>query len=161
MVKQLKFDMPDIVLVRKVEQDFLIVVLIVVQFYMRREDRHWTLRQLDYDEDQAAAAGSGKLSKGDEEAQENDYEEFLQQVETDKDMRSQINLYRDKGRAAEHNESHVVADDEYVQLEELLDDMGVNDRHNRYAALDDDAMDEKEDDGFDVSAFVPSDFKFL
>ena len=30
MVKQLKFDMPDIVLVRKVEQDFLIVVLIVV-----------------------------------------------------------------------------------------------------------------------------------
>lgn len=106
---------------------------------------------MDYDENQTPTSPSRENG-----IEENDYEEFLQQIETDKEMRSHINIYRNKGRSMTAVEAPAVPDEEYIQLEELLDDMAVDDRNNRFEILND-----EEKDAFDSSDFTPSDFKFL
>lgn len=69
-----KKDLPDIVLVRKV--------------YATKAERKWKLRSMEYDEDQA------RLNAREAELREQDYEGFLQELEGDKEMRANINLYK-------------------------------------------------------------------
>ncbi|CAM9698813.1 unnamed protein product, partial [Hapterophycus canaliculatus] len=120
--------LPDVVLVRKV--------------YPRNEDResggggskgdrHWKLGELEKD---GGDGGGGISEKRDEAAAEKDYERFLQQLESDKDMRRQVNLYKTGpaaakaggGDADEKMEDVEEMDEEEVRLEELLDGMTLD-----------------------------------
>lgn len=111
----LRGSLPDVVLVRKV--------------YPRNDereggegkrDRHWKLGELE--KDGGDGGGGGISEKRDEAAAEKDYERFLQQLESDKDMRRQVNLYKSSGAMEEVEEM----DEEEVRLEELLDGMTLD-----------------------------------
>lgn len=129
---ELSGSLPDVVLVRKV--------------YPRNEDRdgssggkgdrHWKLGELEKD---GGDGGGGISEKRDEAAAEKDYERFLQQLESDKDMRRQVNLYKagpatagaksaaeTGGDADEKMEDVEEMDEEEVRLEELLDGMTLD-----------------------------------
>lgn len=119
--------LPDVVLVRKVYprngQD------------MGKGDRHWKLGELEKD----SGDGGGVSAVRDEAAAERDYERFLQQLESDKDMRRQVNLYKSsaaraaKGDAAMTPNDETALDDaegmdeEEVRLDELLNGMTLDD----------------------------------
>jgi len=71
-------DLPDVVLVKK--------------FYRKRSNRRiWKLKRLNYQVDPFA-----RVRPGDERRRENDYEQFLNELEEDKDRRADINLYADR-----------------------------------------------------------------
>lgn len=119
--------LPDVVLVRKV--------------YPRNDadgagkrDRHWKLGELEKD---GGDTGGGVSAARDEAAAERDYERFLQQLESDKDMRRQVNLYKvgdataaAAAAAATPDEGGMEVteemDEEEVRLEELLDSMTLD-----------------------------------
>ena len=91
---------PDVVLVRK----------------CRKQDpdgptpkRHWKLDTMEADE------------VHDEADHTNDREIFLSQLETDREMRSRVNLYRDGDHVEEAD------DEEGVRLEELLEQVAIED----------------------------------
>lgn len=125
---ELRGSLPDVVLVRKV--------------YPRNDDRegggggkrdrHWKLGELEKDGGDGGGGG-GVSEKRDEAAAEKDYERFLQQLESDKDMRRQVNLYK-SGAAAkpaqagggDAMEEVEEMDEEEVRLEELLDGMTLD-----------------------------------
>lgn len=133
----LRGSLPDVVLVRKV--------------YPRNDDRegggggkrdrHWKLGELE--KDGGGDGGGGISEKRDEAAAEKDYERFLQQLESDKDMRRQVNLYKSgpaaAAAAAKPSQAQAQAgggdaamedveemDEEEVRLEELLDGMTLD-----------------------------------
>lgn len=124
----LRGSLPDVVLVRKV--------------YPRddreggggKRDRHWKLGELEKDGGDGGGGG-GVSEKRDEAAAEKDYERFLQQLESDKDMRRQVNLYKsglssaqpmaEDGDGAAMEEVPEM-DEEEVRLEELLDGMTLD-----------------------------------
>lgn len=115
--------LPDVVLVRKV--------------YPRtdadgagKRDRNWKLGELEKD---GGDTGGGVSAARDEASAERDYERFLQQLESDKDMRRQVNLYKSgdataTAAAATEGGMEVVEemDEEEVRLEELLDSMTLD-----------------------------------
>ena len=72
-MSNLKFDIPDVILVRK--------------YYATKSERKWELKNLEYDEEVP-------LNAKETEANEGDYELFLQELEGDKEMRQNINLYK-------------------------------------------------------------------
>lgn len=133
--------LPDVVLVRKV--------------YPRngpdgeegKGDRNWKLGELEKD---GGDGGGGISAARDEAAAERDYERFMQQLESDKDMRRQVNLYKlgaaaPAAGAAGDSGMDVVEekDEEEIRLEELLDDMTLD---NTNAGPDD-------DDGLEAGIF--------
>lgn len=135
----LRASLPDVVLVRKV--------------YPRYRDdadegtapRHWKLAELEADGTGANAAGS---SSRDEAAAENDYERFLQQLESDRDMRRQVNLYKSGAAPAlgDDTMNEEGPDEEEIQLDELLDGLTLNDPNAK--------PDEREDPGGGLGIFT-------
>lgn len=115
--------LPDVILVRKNYREG------------REGDRHWGLKELEVDLDEE----EGGRGKHDERARERDYETFLQELEGDKELRSHINLYKKdrlqqhamdaNGKDADEDGDDAVSmnsdDDEAIQLDELLDEMGI------------------------------------
>jgi nonsense-mediated mRNA decay protein 3 len=91
--------------------------------------RIWRLQRLDVEV--AEDLKSAKAAKKDAEADDMDEEDFLQAVEADKEMRTQMNLYKceqirkKKAEDAMETEGAAEADDEEddqeIQLDELLD----------------------------------------
>ena len=75
----------------------------------------------------------GKVSKkeaAEEEKRANDYERFLQELEEDKEMRQQIDLYRDPNVAVPAQQEMEMEDEDAppeVPLEELLDSLTMDD----------------------------------
>lgn len=152
--EQIRGAMPDIILTRK--------------NYATRGERKWALKALEVDEE---AVLSGK----EQEAVEADYEDFLQQVEGDKEMRANMNLYkaekaRKKAEAAattaamesaamdQGSDAGYDEDEEEIRLEELLDEMALGDAAAGGAGFDDDlgprfaSAEEVALGGLDVSA---------
>jgi len=72
--------MPDIILLKKVYPD------------KKAKKRVWKLNHLKKDEIQPATKKQAELEGQDKDAE---YEEFLREIEADKEMRSQINLFKD------------------------------------------------------------------
>ena len=85
-----KDNIPDVVLLKKVYDDKEI----------RRKKRNWKLKELPLERN-------------------NDYDEFLDDLEEDKEFRTGINIYKDaaKNHSGKHDENSP-----YVGLEEMLDD---------------------------------------
>lgn len=74
------------------------------------------------------------MTKRDSQEFQHDVEDFLQQLESDRDMRSQVNLFKKKKASAEmfHTENTETKegqmfDDEEIRLDELLEDMELVD----------------------------------
>lgn len=97
-----------------------------------KADRQWKLAELEKDGGDNTG-GAGTVAAREQESAERDYERFLQQLESDKDMRRQVNLY--KAGPAEGAKGVDEVDEEEIQLDELLDGMTLD---NADAAPDDD-----------------------
>lgn len=119
--------LPDVVIVRKMYQR---------EFKTNRK-RAWHLKQMNKEKDDT-------LRKRDEERAERDYEQFLDEVERDRDFRAHMNLYKnDSAVAAATNAGDAMAVDgadinddqsdaysecpDAVGLDELLEDMTIDD----------------------------------
>ena len=101
---------------------------------MSQTDRRWALRNIDVDEQ---ALNSKEMA-----AAEEDMETFMQEIEADKDMRRDINLYKNSSNKKSMAEPADVSgrmnvengagdttedfDDENIKLEELLDDLTLS-----------------------------------
>lgn len=91
---------PDVVLVRK---------------STAKQDRDWKLRREVFDE-----------TTEDAKKDDADYEHFLQQLESDKDMRSHVNLYRkSKTVTLTDTGEETRPDPNAIRLEELLEDIDI------------------------------------
>lgn len=85
-VQQKGFEMPEIILVKK--------------YYPKRRKkdnrgfRYWKLKRLPIEGQQEVP--SKKIKKKEEQNQQKEYEEFLNEIEEDPDLRQNIQLYRDE-----------------------------------------------------------------
>jgi nonsense-mediated mRNA decay protein 3 len=94
--------------------------------------RIWSLQRLDVEV--AEDMKSARAVKQDAEADDMDEEDFLREVEADKEMRIQMNLYKseqakkntEEGDTNMANDSDDDEDDQEVKLEELLDGLVVD-----------------------------------
>lgn len=77
---KLPTELPDLILVRK--------------YYGDRGERQWELKQLEVDE---RHEGHGKEQQ---DAEDEDMEEFMQEIEADKEMRANIKLFKKSAAAA-------------------------------------------------------------
>jgi nonsense-mediated mRNA decay protein 3 len=101
-------DLPDVILIRKSYHKT-----------NRRRHRNWRLKSMDIDYGEDAESG-----KKDKNAVEEEYDRFLEELEEDKEMREQINMYRVPQTMDVDSESTTIGDDTpRVPIEELLDDM--------------------------------------
>lgn len=108
-------------------------------------DRHWKLGELE--KDGSGDGGAGSNAARDAAAAERDYERFLQQLESDKDMRRQVNLYKSGAAppAGADGGGGEEMDEEEVRLEELLEGMTMDDPNA--------GPDEEEEMGGEASIF--------
>ena len=141
-----KLQLPDVILVKKVYPE------------QRRRRRAWKLRALIKEEEEGAYRSLHKT-------REEDFEEFVRDVELDPELRSRVNLYKDPAKFKVTEEGHIVApkapvqpdgeDDEddiedagEIGLEDMLDDLvlGEEDEEEQVGgALDDEEL--SDDDG--------------
>lgn len=104
VVKQIRRDLPDVILVRKV--------------YAPKGDRVWQLKHLDIDEDERKDKNRGNIFE------DRDYNNFLQELDADKEMRSTVNLYKDPKMAGANMDTDL--DEEEVHIDELLEGLEID-----------------------------------
>lgn len=115
--------------------------------------RLWRLQRLDVEV--AESMRSARAAKNDAEADNMDEEDFLREVEADRDMRSQMNLYKsenllkkksssgdnmDEDGVGATNDDEDADDDQEIKLEELLDGLVVDDGPDQEDAVEQDAQ---------------------
>eukprot|EP01091_Cochliopodium_minus_P006495 TRINITY_DN1641_c0_g1_i3.p2 TRINITY_DN1641_c0_g1~~TRINITY_DN1641_c0_g1_i3.p2 ORF type:complete len:195 (-),score=63.70 TRINITY_DN1641_c0_g1_i3:26-610(-) len=106
----------------------------------RKNTRYWKLKSMTKDEDQH--------KKNDSKKREKDYEEFLDELDQEPELRSEINLYRVPNTERIYNERNIKTDemqdsgededdndvdeDDFpeVKLSELMNDMSINNENN-------------------------------
>ena len=104
VVKQIRRDLPDVILVRKV--------------YAPKGDRVWQLKHLDVDEDEREDRNRGNIFE------DRDYNNFLQELDADREMRSTVNLYRDPKMTSANMDTDL--DEEEVRIDELLEGLEID-----------------------------------
>ncbi|KAL3930928.1 MAG: hypothetical protein SGARI_004339 [Bacillariaceae sp.] len=101
--------------------------------------RVWRLQRMDVEV--AEDLKSARAAKRDAEADDMDEEDFMREVEADRDMRSQMNLYKsemlkkkadsdkmeEEGAETSNDVDEDAEDDQEIKLEELLDGLVVTD----------------------------------
>jgi nonsense-mediated mRNA decay protein 3 len=90
------------------------------------KQRIWKLQRLDVEVNEDGKTARG--AKNAAEADEMDQEDFMQEVEADKDMRQNMNLYQNeyiKKKAEEEQDDEEDEDDQQVALDELLDGLAL------------------------------------
>lgn len=97
------------------------VVLVKKHFVRRRKNRprNWKLKRMDRDE------GELLPKKADQERMDREYEQFLQDVEEDEDLRAAMALYKNQRNDDEMSTAETEEEDEnipQVNMEELLDE---------------------------------------
>lgn len=146
-----KLSVPDVILVRKC--------------YERKGERSWKLKKLETEKGEDKESGK----KGGREDYDADMEDFMQQVEADREFRQQMNIYRrtdHKGNKVSFSAGKTAAsttmdedgdngekaeyDAEEIRLEELLDEMDLNSD-----------LDEAEDDKQERNARHMEEFRIL
>jgi hypothetical protein len=112
-------------------------IILVKKKFVRNESgakkRIWKLKHLDKDVEMTEKTGKRGEKSGN--LKEQQYEEFLRDIEEDKDMRKVVNLYKDddvlKELEGKFNKLKVVDKDDSdidIKVEELLDDLNLNDK---------------------------------
>eukprot|EP00644_Phytophthora_capsici_P010847 jgi/Phyca11/6050/fgenesh1_pm.PHYCAscaffold_9_\ len=105
--------MPDVVLVKK-----------MFPRRIQKRARNWKLKKME------GVEQAGPVRKADLSKEEQDYEQFLDDLEEDKDMRSQIDLYKDDTKPTKPAEDDDAMEEDdvgapAVELHELLDDLAM------------------------------------
>ena len=111
--------MPDVVLVRKCYPNYRRV----------NQHRNWKLKKLDmvgmemvsHLQEQEESNRKVNLKK-----EEQEYEQFLMDLEEDADMRHEVNIYKDKTAAAPILSGDVEPDAPVIPLEEMLEEMNLD-----------------------------------
>uniref|UniRef100_A0A7S1TKE8 60S ribosomal export protein NMD3 n=1 Tax=Erythrolobus australicus TaxID=1077150 RepID=A0A7S1TKE8_9RHOD len=117
-------ELPDVVIVRK-----------TYPRKNRSRRRRWKLRSIAMDESTGAMAEAGEVGG----AEVDEREAFLQELETDPELRAGINLYRDAtavqadaGAMSDGDSAHRTSDDDdgfpEIPITELLEDLQLNER---------------------------------
>jgi nonsense-mediated mRNA decay protein 3 len=96
--------------------------------------RMWRLKRLDVDVPDTAASLKARAAKNQADADDMDEEDFMQEVEADKEMRQNMNLYKNelKNKKGTVDDGKDDADDDdddddqQVRLEELLDGLALD-----------------------------------
>lgn len=101
--------LPDCVLVRKCFPNFR----------KANQKRNWKLKKLDMEE----AEPGRKTNQAKEDAE---YEQFMMDLEEDEDMRTRVNIYRDKDAKEMVVGGDVEADAPIIPLEEMLEDLNLD-----------------------------------
>lgn len=113
--------LPDVIIIRKLYGG------VATDEADAAKKRMWRLQRLDVEV--AESMKSARAAKQDAEADDMDEEDFMREVEADKEMRLQMNLYKSeqlKDKKPENEDTDMANDDESdddqeVKLEELLD----------------------------------------
>jgi nonsense-mediated mRNA decay protein 3 len=95
------------------------------------KQRMWKLKRLDVEQ---ADEGNGGKKKSKQPTEDMDEEDFMQEIEADKEMRLNMNLYKsekaaktvDEGMDAGENDDDDDEDDQQIKLEELLDALALD-----------------------------------
>lgn len=104
-------NIPDVILVRK-------------KYIKKKGKRNWKLRHLNKDKDYSK---SDKKNIKDQDEYEEQYEEFLRDVEENKELRNNINIYKDED-ALKINEEDLEEDPHNtIKVDELLDNINLED----------------------------------
>jgi nonsense-mediated mRNA decay protein 3 len=100
--------------------------------------RMWRLKRLEVDVPDTAMSLKARAAKNQAEADDMDEEDFMQEVEADKEMRQNMNLYKndllkkkgimddDDGKDDADDDAEDDEDDQQVRLEELLDGLALD-----------------------------------
>ena len=123
-------------------------VLLVKKFYpstgKRSKRRKWKLASLSKEKEEQTA---GRAAQAREAAAEADYEEFLEDIEEDVDMRQHVNLYKDEDKLARAaSRATVDGDDDELPPEVALEDMLDNLAIEEGVAPEDEQVDGDDDD---------------
>lgn len=96
--------------------------------------RAWRLKRLDVE--QAEITHRGRSAKKVEDADDMDEEDFMQEVEADREMRRSMNLYKNspankaggstEGHADDGDDDNDDDDDQQIRLDELLDNLALD-----------------------------------
>ena len=104
-------------------------IILVRKYYETKGEREWYLNKIDDVVVESANANSNR----DADMEETDYEHFMQEVEGDRAMRSQLKIYgRNKKstggeKMEEGQESRNDDEDtEFIRLEEMLDEIAIS-----------------------------------
>lgn len=88
-------------------------------FRKANQKRNWKLKKLDMEE----AEPGRKTNQAKEDAE---YEQFMMDLEEDEDMRTRVNIYRDKDAKEMVVGGDVEADAPIIPLEEMLEDLNLD-----------------------------------
>jgi len=108
--------------------DFILVKKTYPGWRMKNKQRQWKMKSLDKEIDED--------SRYDPEKAARDYEGFVRDLEEDPELRSQVNLYKEKNAEnivtfyKKQQEEEMEADEEFpeVALEELLEDLTLEEK---------------------------------
>ena len=95
------------------EEDFPKVIL-VKKFFEKKKNRKWKLKKLDKKSDESTKQDLTKMDR--------EYEEFLEELEEDKDMRSKIKIYKDNETKDQKDDEDEDDEAPHVDDDELLDE---------------------------------------
>ncbi|PWA00490.1 hypothetical protein BB558_003452 [Smittium angustum] len=112
----------------RLDQDIVPEVVLVKKSFKerrkKRKQRNWKLKQITKDEGELLAKKQAQKKFDDE------YEQFMNELEEDPELRQNINLYKDESAVKRDNGSDMDEEDDdlpEVPLEELLDSLDIND----------------------------------
>ncbi|CAB9500462.1 ribosomal export protein NMD3 [Seminavis robusta] len=118
--------------------------VVVIRKLYGGEKRLWQLKRLDVDVTETALSLKARAAKNQEEADHMDEEDFMQEVEADKEMRQNMNLYKSAvvpQQPKNDEDDDEDDDDQQIRLEELLDALALD------AGPDDEMEDAEGEDG--------------
>lgn len=127
-------------------------VILVKKKYNRANNtkRHWKLKHMEKDVDMMVQSTKNQVNY------EQQYEEFLRDIEEDKDLRKNINLYKDEEvlkelegkfknlKVEDKNDSEID-----IKVDELLDELTLNDRKESIDAVPHGDQGNDDDDNFE------------
>ena len=115
-------------------------IILVKKKYVRSDGKRiWKLKHLDKEVDIIQTKKDVKNMM----TYEDQYEEFLKDIEENKDMRKKIDLYKDddvlkelEGKFNKMNVNEEQDSDIEIKVEELLDELTLNDNNPRKSSID-------------------------
>ncbi|CAL9734768.1 60S ribosomal export protein Nmd3p, partial [Monosporozyma servazzii] len=118
----------------QLEYDQISDVVLVKKLYIKKnkkKNRNWKLRRMAKEYNEAAAQNDGghggsRSQKQDLERAERDYELFLQELEEDKDLRQNVNIYKVDGEDSNEDDDDSEFEDSDapdIDVDELLDEL--------------------------------------
>jgi nonsense-mediated mRNA decay protein 3 len=96
------------------------VILVKKSYKKKPRTRRWKLKRLPVEEE------IGNKAKGDEAKRQDDYENFLKDLEQNPELRFNINLYKNEDYRSEMA-STIGDDTPTVPIEELIEDLTLGD----------------------------------